>query len=182
MESKELGIENKKAKRMNMFLNLVRIFIAVDVGIVVFCYLENNMIWFYNTQVAFFSVSLIILGSFVGYSNMVKAQIQNGNVGEDTLKKYEDPYNLDDEEDEIDLKELKKYKNKKLKWYEAVLLYFKGGLNFLRILGYVSLIAGFIWLSKKEIFDYLSFLFGVSVVPAVSLIYLFILKKSYNKN
>ncbi|AZV46370.1 hypothetical protein C3L23_03505 [Nautilia sp. PV-1] len=167
---------------MREFLNILRVLIAVDVGIAVFCYLEDNTIWLYNTQIAFFSVSLIILGSFIGYSNMVKAHIKNGNVGEDILKKYEDPYNLDDEEDEIQEKELEKYKNRKLKWYEAVLFYFKGGFNFLRIAGYVALIAGFIWLSKNNIFDYLSFLFGVSVVPAVSMIYLFALRRKAQKS
>ena len=165
---------------MREFLNVLRVLIAVDVGIVFFCYLEDNMLWLYNTQIAFFSVSLIILGSFIGYSNMVKAQIQNGNVGEDIFKKYEDPYNMDDEEDEINEKELEKYKNKKLKWYEAVLFYFKGGFNLLRISGYIALIAGFIWLTKKNIFDYLSFLFGVSIVPAVALIYLYALKGKHN--
>jgi len=164
---------------MREFLNVLIVLIAVDVGIVVFCYLEDNMIWLYNTQIAFFSVSLIILGSFIGYSNMVKAQIQNGNVGEDILKKYEDPYNMDDEEDEINENELQKYKNKKLKLYEAVLFYFKGGFNLLRISGYVALVAGFIWLTKKNIFDYLSFLFGVSIVPAIALIYLYVLKKKH---
>jgi len=162
---------------MREFLNVLRVLIAVDVGIVVFCYLEDNMVWLYNTQVAFFSVSLIILGSFIGYSNMVKAQIQNGNVGEDILKKYEDPYNLDDEEDKIDEKEIEKFNKRKLKWYEAVLFYFKGGFNFIRIAGYVFLIAGFIWLSKNNLFDYLSFIFGVSIVPATALIYLFVLKR-----
>ena len=166
---------------MREFLNVLRVLIAVDVGIVVFCFLEDNVIWLYNTQIAFFSVSLIILGSFIGYSNMVKAQLKNGNVGEDILKKYEDPYNLDDEEDEIKKKELEKYKNKKLKWYEAILFYFKGGFNFIRIFGYVALITGFLWLSKNNIFDYISFLFGVSVVPATALIYLFISKKRFNK-
>ena len=166
---------------MKEFLNVLRVLIAVDVGIVVFCYLEDNIIWLYNTQIAFFSVSLIILGSFIGYSNMVKAQIQNGNVGEDILKKYEDPYNMDDEEDEIKEEELKKYKNKKLKWYEAVLFYFKGGFNLLRIAGYVALIAGFIWLAKNEMFEYISFLFGVSVVPVITLVYLYLSKKRFNK-
>ena len=167
---------------MKDFLNVVRILIAVDVGIVVFCYLEDNMIWLYNTQIAFFSVSIIILGSFIGYSNMVKAQIQNGNVGEDILKKYEDPYNMDDEEDEIDTKKLEEYKNKKLKWYEAILFYFKGGLNFIRIAGYISLIAGFIWLTKNNLFDYISFLFTVSIVPIIALIYLYVLKKKNYTN
>ncbi|WP_457564590.1 hypothetical protein [Caminibacter sp.] len=161
-----------------MILKLIRILIAIDVGIVVFCYLEDNQIWLYNTQIAFFSTALIVLGSFIGYSNMVKAQIQNGNVGEDILKKYEDPYDLDDEEDEIDLKKIKEYKKKKLKWYEAILFSFKGGFNLIRILGYIALIAGFLWLKNKGIFDTVSFLFGVSIVPTVSLLSLWLLKKS----
>ncbi len=168
---------------MKEVLNLIRILIAVDIGIVVFCYLEDNLIWLYNTQIAFFATSLIVIGSFVGYSNMVRRSIENGNVGEDILKKYDDQFDLYDEEDKIKEKELENYKKKKLKWYEALLFSFKGGFNLIRILGYVALIAGFLWLKNNEIFDFLSFLFGVSVVPAVSLIYLFVeAKKTKNQS
>ncbi len=163
----------------NIVLDLIRILIAVDIGIVVFCYLEDNNLWLYNTQLAFFATSLIILGSFIGYSNSIKRQIENGNVGEDILKKYEDPYNIEDEDDKIDEKELKKLKRPKLKWYEAILFSFKGGFNFIRILGYIFLIGSFLYLSKKDIFDVYSFLFGVSIVPAIALIYLLILKKRF---
>ena len=161
-----------------MILKLIRILIAIDIGIVVFCYLEDDIVWLYNTQIAFFSTALIVLGSFVGYSNMVKAQIQNGNVGEDILKKYEDPCDLDEEEDKIDKEKLKEYKKKKLKWYEALLFSFKGGFNLIRILGYILLIAGFLWLKNNGIFDTISFLFGVSIVPAVSLLSIWLLKKT----
>ena len=159
---------------MREILNLIRIFIAIDIGVVVFCYLEDNQIWLYNTQIAFFSSALIIIGSFIGYSNMVKSQIQNGNVGEDILKKYEDKFDLYDEEDNINKKE---YKNKKLKWYEAILFSFRG-FNIIKILGYVFLVAGFLWLKNIGIFDVISFLFGVSIVPAVSLVYFFIKRKN----
>lgn len=171
--------KNEKLKQKNIFLDLIKILIAVDVGVVVFCYLEQNNIWLVNTQIAFFSTALIIIGSFIGYSNSVRRNLENGNVGEDILKKYEDPYNMDDEEDKIDEKNLEKLKNKKLKWYEILLFSFKGGFNFIRILGYAFLIAGFIWLIKKSLFDTLSFLFGVSIVPAVSLISILLLKKKY---
>jgi hypothetical protein len=155
------------------FFNIFKILIAVDVGIIVFCFLERNPLWLYNTQIAFFSTSLIILGSFIGYAGMVRKNLENGNVGEDILKKYEDLYNLDEEE-EVEVKEIKK---EKLKWYEAVLLNFKGGVNIIRILGYVFLIGGFLYLAKTNRFDTLSFLFGVSVVPVVSLVYLFLQKR-----
>ena len=163
-------------KKRNMFLDLVRILIAVDIGIVVFCYLEDNMIWLFNTQMAFFATSLIVLGAFIGYSNMVKLNLQNGNIGEDILKKYEDPYDMDDEE-EIDKEKLKEFKKPKLKWYEALLFSFKGGFNFIRIFGYIFLIGGFLWLAYSKRFDAISFIFGVSIVPAVSLMYIWIAKK-----
>ncbi|NPA12028.1 MAG: hypothetical protein GXO62_07285 [Epsilonproteobacteria bacterium] len=153
-------------------LRLVKVLIAVDIGIVVFCYLEDELIWLYNTQTAFFATALIVIGSFVGYSNLVKANLLSGNVGEDVLKKYEDPYNMDEEE-EVDKEKLKEL-NKNLKWHQSLLLSFKGGFNFIRIGGYIALIAGFLWLKSNELFDFMSFLFGVSVVPAVSLTYLFI--------
>ena len=157
-------------KKRNIFLNLVRIFIAIDVGVVLFCYLEDNFIWLYNTQISFFSTALIMLGSFIGYAGMVKNSIKNGNVGEDILKKYEDPYNMDEEE-KVEIKEAK---NPKLKWYEAILFNFKGGINIVRILGYVFLIGGFFYLKNREIFDFKSFLFGITAVPAVSFVYLWI--------
>jgi len=153
-----------------MVLTLIRILIAIDVGVVVFCYLEDNLIWLLNTQVAFFSTSLIIIGAFIGYYGMVKKNLENGNVGEDVLKRYEDKFDLYDEENEV-----KEVKPKKLKWYEALILSFKG-FNLIKILGYVSLVGGFLWLNGKGIFDVKSFIFGVSIVPAVSLIYLYMEK------
>jgi len=160
-----------------MILTLIRILIAIDVGVVVFCYLEDNLIWLLNTQIAFFSTSLIIIGAFIGYYGMVKRNLADGNVGEDVLKKYEDKYDLYDEEDEIKQTDIKP---KKLKWYEALILSFKG-FNIIKILGYISLIAGFLWLNSKGIFDAVSFIFGVSIVPAVTLVYLFFYKKGFNK-
>ena len=155
---------------MKEVLNLIRVLIAIDVGIVVFCYLENNFVWLYNTQIAFFATTLIVLGSFIGYSNMVRRSIENGNVGEDILKKYDDAYDLYDEEDEIKTKELENFK-KKLKWYEALFVSFKGGLNLLRISGYALLIIGFIWLNKIKMFDYLSFLFNMSDMISTESVY-----------
>jgi len=159
---------------MKEFLNLIKILIIVDFFIAFFCVLSGNLIWLYNTQLAFFSTTLIIIGNFIKYYNLVKSEIEIGNVGDDVLKKYEDPYDLDEEENI----EIKESKPKKLKWYEAVLFSFKGGINFIRISGYVFLVASFLWLSKNNFFDVLSFLFGVSIVPLVSLFYLWKKRKS----
>ena len=148
--------------------NIIKVLILVDVFIIIFCVLSSNMIWLYNTQLAFFSTTFIIIGTFIGYSNLVKSEVERGNIGDDVLKKYEDPYDLDEEE-KIEIKEIKA---KKLKWYEAILFSFKGGINFIRISGYIFLIASFLWLNNNGFFNILSFLFGVSIVPLISLFYL----------
>ena len=84
---------------MKNIIKLVRILLAVDVGVVLFCLLENNISWFLNTQIAFFSASMIILGSFVGYKNLVSKSVEMGNSGKDILKEYEDKYEMYDEID-----------------------------------------------------------------------------------
>ncbi|NIA10666.1 MAG: hypothetical protein GWP10_13300 [Nitrospiraceae bacterium] len=135
-----------------MYIDLLKIFFAVDTGIIVFCYLEDNIKWFLNTQIAFFSSLLIIFGAFIGYFNMVKTNLKNEN-------KY-----FDDKE------------SKKLKWYNYSLFSFTRGFNFVKLSGYICLIAGFFWLNSKHYFDVLSFLFGVSLVPAIAFIYYFLKK------
>ena len=197
---------------MKNIIKLVRILLAVDVGVVLFCVLESNINWFINTQVAFFSASMIIIGSFVGYKNLVTNQVESGNQGKDVLKDYEDKYEFYEEFDYkwyvADFKDLnkgliwsdKKPKNFyvlrkiefitddmpdkakiiKLPWYKAFFLSFKGGFNLLRIFGYIVLILGFIWLNRNEMFDFASYFFGLTLVPALALIYLWIEKKSEN--
>jgi hypothetical protein len=195
---------------LNKILKLVRIFFAVDVGIVLFCYLENNFTWFLNTQVAFFSASLIILGSFVGYRNLVDKSVSAQT--KDILKEYEDKYNLYDEVDYkwfVDsFKDLnkglvwsekkpnnfyvkrkielitgdapEKVKIKKLPWYKAFFMSFKGGFNLIRIFGYIVLVVGFLWLQKNNSFDFASYFFGLTLVPVLSLVYLYLEKNAKN--
>ena len=195
---------------MKNIIKLVRILLAVDIGVVVFCVLQDNINWFINTQVAFFSASMIILGSFVGYKNLVTKQVEGGNAGKDVLKEYEDKYEMYDEVEYkwyvADFKDLNKgliwtttkpphfyllrkielvtddapnkAKIKKLPWYKAFFLSFKGGFNLLRIAGYIILIFGFIWLNKMGRFEFAPYFFGLTLVPALALIYLWIEKKS----
>ena len=191
---------------MKNIIKLVRILLAVDVGVVLFCVLENNISWFINTQVAFFSASMIILGSFVGYKNLVSKSVEMGNSGKDVLKEYEDKYEMYDEIDYkwyvADFNDLnkgliwsrkkpdnfyilrkielvtddnpQKTKLQKLPWYKAFFLSFKGGFNLLRIAGYIVLILGFLWLNRIEKFDFAPYFFGLTLVPALALIYLWI--------
>jgi len=169
-----------------------------------------NFSWFLNTQIAFFSASLIILGSFVGYSNLVKKSVSSDT--KDILKEYEDKYNLYDEFDnkwyvdnfkdlnkgliwsikkpqnfyvkrkiELITAEMpQKQKIKKLPWYKAFFMSFKGGFNLVRIFGYVVLVAGFLWLQNRNQFEFIPYFFGLTLVPVLALVYLFISKNEKN--
>ena len=195
---------------MKNIIKLVRILFAVDIGIVAFCILEDNMNWFLNTQIAFLSSAFIILGSFVGYKNLVSKQVESGNSGKDVLKEYEDKYDLYDEVDykwyvdnfedlnkglvwsntqpknfyvyrkiELITNEMpQKSKMKKLPWYKAFFLSFKGGLNYIRLGGYGVLVLGFLYLNNHKVFDFKAFFFGLTIVPALALAYLWINKKN----
>jgi len=197
---------------MKNLIKLVRILLTVDIGVVVFCILEKNFAWFINTQVAFFSASLIILGSFVGYRNLVTSQVEAGNRGKDILEEYEDKYQfyekfiykwyIDSFSDlnkgvvwsdkkpqnfyvlrkiELITDEMpQKNKINKLPWYKAIFLSFKGGFNLLRISGYIILVLGFIWLNRIEKFNFASYFFGLTLVPTLALIYLWIEKRDAN--
>jgi len=153
---------------MKELLHIIKTLAIVDFFIAIFCILNGNLIWLYNTQLAFFSTAFITGGNFIKYYNLVKSEIERGNVGDNILQKYENSFDLEKEEKSP----IKEIKSKKLKWYEKVLFSFKGGINFIRIIGYVFLIVSFLWLSRNGFFDVLSFLFGVSIVPLVSLFYL----------
>jgi len=74
-----------------------------------------------------------------------------------------------------------KTKLQKLPWYKAFFLSFKGGFNLLRIAGYIVLILGFLWLNRIERFDFAPYFFGLTLVPALALIYLWIERRE-NKN
>ena len=193
----------------NNTFRLVQLLLIVNGGVVLFCFLENRILWLLNTQIAFFSATLIILGSFIGYKNLVVKSIEMGNRGKDILKEYEDKYELYDEFDYkwyiADFKDLnkgviwsnnkpknfyiyrkidlitdsvpKKIKQKKVSWYKALFLSFKGGFNLIRIMGYIVLILGFLWLNKIDKFDFIPYFFGLTLVPTLTLFYLWIEKR-----
>ena len=144
---------------MKEFLNIVKFLFLLDFFIVFFCILSSNIIWLYNTQLAFFSTTFIIIGSLIGYFNSVKNAIKRKNI------KYEIEFFNSNGDDTI------KEDKPKIKLHVA-LSSFKGGINFTRIIGYIFLVVSFLWLNINKLFDVLSFLFGVGIVPIIIAFYL----------
>jgi hypothetical protein len=53
---------------------------------------------------------------------------------------------------------------------------FKGGFNLIRIAGYIVLVLGFLWLQRSHQFDFASYFFGLTLVPVLALVYLYLEK------
>jgi hypothetical protein len=57
---------------------------------------------------------------------------------------------------------------------------FKGGFNLIRIAGYIVLVLGFLWLQRSHQFDLPSYFFGLTLVPVLALVFLYLEKNAKN--
>lgn len=167
-----------------MILRIVLIYLAVDIGIVAFTLLQGNNLWFINTQVAFFSSLVIVLGSFFSYKNSINARLANYEASEgndrDEIDKIEDRfdlYNDEKEEQKSDEEVLKEEKDKLKKNMFKNLKYSSSFLSIYRVIGYVVLVMGFLALVNNEYFDVYAYLFGLLIVPIVTVFAIFVVKK-----
>ena len=136
-----------------------------------------------NSQVALISSSLIILASFLGYKKRVAKKIATADISA-----FDDVFDEDENsripsQDEVaklgnsripNENEAKNARNSRIpneKTPKIPLRLYEFGSVFspLRLLGYVLLILTFFILLKKELFEPLSFLAGIAVMPISAL-------------
>ena len=122
-----------------------------------------------NSQVALISSSLIILASFLGYKKRVAKKIATTDISA-----FDDVF--DDNEnsripsqDEVAKLGNSRIPNEKTPKIPLRLYEFGSLFSPLRLLGYVLLILAFFILLKKELFEPLSFLAGIAVMPISAL-------------
>lgn len=122
-----------------------------------------------NSQVALISSSLIILASFLGYKKRVAKKIATADISA-----FDDVF--DDNEnsripsqDEVAKLGNSRIPNEKTPKIPLRLYEFGSVFSPLRLLGYVLLILAFFILLKKELFEPLSFLAGIAVMPISAL-------------
>ena len=117
---------------------------------------------FINSEVAFMSAFLIILGASLSYKRMVDSQVKSGNYEEkrDTLDVIEDPHELYDDEpinhapfEELDLKQIVKDEKAKIKTFSLKSAKYgaRGSISAFRIVPYIFLVLGFIALKNNEL-------------------------------
>ena len=136
-----------------------------------------------NSQVALISSSLIILASFLGYKKRVAKKIATADISafddvfddneNSRIPSQDEVANLENSRipNENEVKNARNSRIPNEKTPKIPLRFYEFGSVFspLRLLGYVLLILAFFILLKKELFEPLSFLAGIAVMPISAL-------------
>ena len=161
------------------------VLVIVDLTIALLLYFLGAEHWLVNSQVAFVSSSLVMLGSMQSYKNMVKSRLSVGGTPDDerdTIDKIEDPYELfDDEkkedEEEKTLAEVVKEERANLKKNRRSILQTtkdaKASFSFYRLGAYAVLVFGFFYLNSNhflKLIPYLAFLSLPTIIIIVMLV------------
>ncbi|HIP12669.1 MAG TPA: hypothetical protein EYG73_08120 [Arcobacter sp.] len=154
--------------------SFLKLFILVDIVIVIICLIFYDNNWLINSQISFVTSLIITLGTYLSYKNNVQKNIQNEMIPSDAdmIDKMDDPYDLyssdvNEEVIEHPTKEQILEANKPIKQKhftnlkKSILSY----ASFYRIGGYVTLIIGFFYLVNNHLFDVWAYLFGFTIVP-----------------
>ena len=151
-----------------MAKKLALIYLCSDAVLIVIC-AYFGAVHVLNSQVALISSSLIILASFLGYKKRVAKKIATADISA-----FDDVF--DDNEnsripsqDEVAKLGNSRIPNEKTPKIPLRLYEFGSVFSPLRLLGYVLLILAFFILLKKELFEPLSFLAGIAVMPISAL-------------
>lgn len=162
-----------------MAKKLALIYLCIDAVLITIC-AYFGAVHVLNSQVSLISSSLIILASFLGYKKRVAKKIATADISafDDVNENSRIP-----SQDEVaklgnsripNENEVKNARNSRIpneKTPKIPLRLYEFGSVFspLRLLGYVLLILAFFILLKKELFEPLSFLAGIAVMPISAL-------------
>ena len=89
-------------------LKFAKVFLILDLCILIYAIVFQNNFWFLNTQVAFISSLFIIIASFISYKRNIENRLANldlsktyKNEDKDKIDEIDDPYDLYSEYEEI---------------------------------------------------------------------------------
>ena len=162
-----------------MAKKLALIYLCIDAVLIAIC-AYFGAVHVLNSQVALISSSLIILASFLGYKKRVEKKIATTDISafddvneNSRIPSQDEVANLGNSRipDENEAKNARNSRipNEKTPKIPLRLYEFGSVLSPLRLLGYVLLILAFFILLKKELFEPLSFLAGIAVMPISAL-------------
>ena len=162
-----------------MAKKLALIYLCIDAVLIAIC-AYFGAVHVLNSQVALISSSLIILASFLGYKKRVAKKIATADISafddvneNSRIPSQDEVANLGNSRipDENEAKNARNSRIPNEKTPKIPLRLYEFGSVFspLRLLGYILLILAFFILLKKELFEPLSFLAGIAVMPISAL-------------
>lgn len=162
-----------------MAKKLALIYLCIDAVLIAIC-AYFGAVHVLNSQVSLISSSLIILASFLGYKKRVAKKIANADISafddvneNSRIPSQDEVANLGNSrisnENEAKNSRNSRIPNEKTPKIPLRLYEFGSVLSPLRLLAYVLLILAFFILLKKELFEPLSFLAGIAVMPISAL-------------
>ena len=163
-------------------LKFAKVFILLDLCLILYSLIFQNNLLVLNTQVAFVSSLFIIIASFLSYRRNIQSRLSsldltktNQNEDRDKIDEIDDPYDLYTEYEQIPEEELTSEKIKEIindekskvnkNSFKNTLFSASGFLSIYRILGYGILIFGFFALNNNKIFLPIAFIIGLGIVP-----------------
>ena len=162
-----------------MAKKLALIYLCSDAVLIAIC-AYFGAVHVLNSQVALISSSLIILASFLGYKKRVAKKIATADISafddvneNSRIPSQDEVANLENSRipNENEAKNARNSRIPNEKTPKIPLRFYEFGSVFspLRLLAYVLLILAFFILVKKELFEPLSFLAGIAVMPISAL-------------
>ena len=182
-QNMEINLLIKMMMKINPeILKFAKVFILLDLCLILYSLIFQNNLWVLNTQVAFVSSLFIIIASFLSYRRNIQSRLSsldltktNQNEDRDKIDEIDDPYDLYTEYEQIPEEELTSEKIKEIindekskvnkNSFKNTLFSASGFLSIYRILGYGILIFGFFALNNNKIFLPIAFILGLGIVP-----------------
>lgn len=183
-QNMEINLLTKMMMKINPeILKFAKVFIILDLCLILYSFVFQSNLWFLNAQVAFFSSLFITIASFLSYKNNIQNRLSNldlsksnsQTVDRDKIDEIDDPYDLYTEYEEIPESELTPEKIKEIlnnekskvkrNSFKNTLFSASGFLSIYRVLGYGILIFGFFALNNNKIFLPIAFMIGLGIVP-----------------
>ena len=182
-QNMEINLLIKMMMKINPeILKFAKVFILLDLCLILYSLIFQNNLWVLNTQVAFVSSLFIVIASFLSYRRNIQSRLSsldltktNQNEDRDKIDEIDDPYDLYTEYEQIPEEELTSEKIKEIindekskvnkNSFKNTLFSASGFLSIYRILGYGILIFGFFALNNNKIFLPIAFILGLGIVP-----------------
>ena len=144
----------------------------VDIALILFSVSQGKYALL-NSQLAFIASLFITLGSFYGYKGVVQ---KKSHLGRDIIEEIEDRFELYSQEksQQLNAKELFEEERAKIKKQKALknfMLGVGGFFSIYRLLGYLFLVVAILMLIRRAVFEPISFLLGLAVLPVSAMIY-----------